>query len=204
MKTISFCRFHWQSVCSLLGIFGLSFCSFFFSVNAQALIITDVIEFRQQLSGAQSETYYDFIHDFTDDGFRPGVDRIMGATLTMEFVETGDGIDDPPGDSLPDNWESIIVLSEIFDRRSYMPDMDTGVYRAAGNYWMEEFSRTGITRTSLGSYTDNLWLGDVVMQINVERGAPIAVPESGSGILLLLGLGALALKSRRRFFDFTA
>lgn len=204
MKIISFCRFHWQSVCSSLGILSLSFCSLFFSVNAQALVITDIIEFRQQLSGAQSETYYDFIHDFTDDGFRPGIDRIMGAKLTMNFVETGDGIDDPPGDFLPDNWESIIVLSEIFDRRNYVTDMDTEVYRVAGNYWMEEFSITGITQTSLGSYTDNLWLGDVVMQINVERGAPIAVPEPGSGILLLLSLGALALKSRRRFLNFTA
>ena len=184
---------------SLLAVACLTFFSLFFSFNAYALVITDVIEFNQQLEGAQSETYYHFFHDFTDDGFRPGIDRIMGATLTMDFIETGDGIDDPAGDSLPDNWESIIVLSEIFDRRNYSPDIDTEVYRTSSRYYMEEFSKTGITQTSLGSYTDNLWLGDVVMQIEVERGSPIAVPESGSGVLLLLGLGAMALKIRRKF-----
>ena len=198
MKTIRSFRFT-LSGRSSLATACLFFFSSIFSLNANALILTDVIEFNQQLEGAQSETYYHFIHDFTDDGFRPGIDLIMGATLTMDFIETGDGIDDPFGDFLPDNWESIIVLSEIFDRRSYAADMDTEVYRANGNYWMEEFSKTGITQTSLGSYTDNLWLGDVVMQIEVERGSPVAVPESGSAFLLLLGLGAVVLRSRRRF-----
>src|SRR5690606_1682603 len=109
MKIIRSFRFNLSSICSSLGTACLTIFSLFFSLNAYALVITDVIKFNQQLKGAQSETYYHFIHDFTDDGFRPGIDLIMGATLTMDFIETGDGIDDPFGDSLPDNWESIIV-----------------------------------------------------------------------------------------------
>lgn len=171
----------------------------FFSIlshHAGAFILTETIRFDQALSSGE---YYSFNHDFTDEGFIAGSDQIVSATAWFEFSEIVEGDSEyVEGEGLPDDWEFIILYSRIFDGRLVIANLNTGLLTQSINGYLEEFSQTGSTVTSIASYTDNLWLGKVIMEIDVARaGSP--VPEPSALILLGFSLSALGfIRSRKQ------
>lgn len=165
------------------------------SARPSAYILTDTLRFDRALVSGET---YSFTHDFTDDGFVAGSDKIVSATARFGFAEIveGDSVYQE-NEGIPADWEFLIMYSRIFDGRLVIANVDTGFLTQSVNGYLEEFSQTGSTVTSIASFTDNLWLGDIIMEIEVARaGAP--VPEPSALMLLGLSLSAFGLIRGRK------
>lgn len=167
------------------------------SHHASAFILRDTITFDNVLSNGE---YYEFKHDFLDEGFIAGSDQITSVTAWFDITEIVEGDSVYVDGGLPEDWEFMMMYSRVFDGRMVFANVDTGVLKLSSNGYFDEFSQAGSTITTMISYSDNLWLGNVIMEIDVTRvgGPPVPVSEPAALMLLGLGLSALGLLRGRR------
>lgn len=176
--------------------------------SANALLLTDVHEVNSQLvSGEQ----YGFIFNITDHGYNHLTDTITGINLSFDFreiVDTEENLEDL--DDI-ENWEFIIFYSRIFDGRKVYADIDTGIITFSANWngnrayecqlygyddddqeiCRENLDLYGVMSSWVVPYTDNLWLGEARLDVEITRAS---IPEPAS--ILLLGLGLIGLGLR--------
>lgn len=164
-----------------------------FSMGANALIIKDVISFNKKMA---ESVFYNFDFDLTRHGYNPLTDSITRVQLSYDFSELIDDGHDP--DNM-DTWESAMFYSRLFDGRSYDPDVTPGVgserlaWTKTGecqlvnddDICVYNLDLYGNARETVVAYTDNLWLGDVMFSVEVDR---VNLPEPSSIIMLVFGL----------------
>lgn len=169
---------------------------------ANALVITDVVSINRNL--ANEWISLDF--DLTKHGYNHETDTIKLVTMSYNFREIVE-YDDINDES---SWESVEIGSMLFDRRSYFRDVSTETFTnrmswektdecQLGGYDGEpclyNLDLFGNTSESIRVYTDNLWFGEGVLSVEVDR---VAVPEPSSILLLCLGLAGLGMLNYSR------
>lgn len=167
---------------------------FLLPINANALVITDVISVNKTLELGWRA--FDF--NIAKHGYNHLTDTINFIELSYDFSKMVDEVDDYDD---YETLESIQLNSYIFDGRNYIHDINPEIiserisWRKDESYCQKEDYDTGecelnldlngTARELLSVYNGNIWLGDVTFSVDVTRAN---VSEPSSFILLMLGL----------------
>ncbi|MES2674483.1 MAG: PEP-CTERM sorting domain-containing protein [Pseudomonadota bacterium] len=180
---------------------AIVFCFLAIPFYANAIVITDMVSINRNLNGGVSVDF-----DLRRQGYNHETDTIRLVTLSYNFREIieYDDIDDPS------TWESTEIYSLLFDGRAFFRDISTENYTQRLS-WQKDYSCQrsseddeicfynldlfGNTTEFLRSYTDNLWLLDGTLSVEVDR---VSVPEPSPFILLCMGLVAILTLNRFR------
>ncbi|GGY75143.1 hypothetical protein GCM10011613_20810 [Cellvibrio zantedeschiae] len=183
----------------------LVFLFFTFASSANALLLSDVREFNAPLVSGRTAG---FNFNLANQGYNHLTDTITNIKLSFNFREIVQTEEDLEHWEDMSTWEFIIFYSWIFDGRAVYADIDTGPLTFESS-WIktytcqysdyvdgEEICRqnldlSGEMSTWFVAYTDNLWLADARLDVEIDR---VAVPEPSTFILCCLGLFGLALK----------
>jgi len=186
----------------LKALFFCAICSA--AASANALILSDVHSFNAPLVNGKVNK---FLFNFAEHGYDHRTDTIKFITLSFDFREIIETEEDPADWENLTNWEPLIIYSWIFDGRDIYGDIDTGIHTERSTWnklyecqfmpWEsdvceENLDLDGIMSSTIVSYSDNLWLGDVRVDIEVNR-----VPEPTPVLLFGLGLLGLAIGRNR-------
>jgi len=173
---------------------------------AQALVISDVIEFNAPMVNGQ---YTGLQFNLVNHGYNHHTDSITSLKLSFDIREIVETEEDMENWEDMTNWEFIIFYSWIFDGRSIFADIDTGITSFAIS-WNKTYScqysdyvndeETCLQNVDLFgevsswfvAYTDNLWLNEARLDAEVTR-----IPEPAP--VLLFGLGLLGIAARCRY-----
>lgn len=182
--------------------------------SANALLLSVVHEVNAQLVSGEE---VGFIFNLVDQGYNRHTDTITGINLSFDFreiVDTEENLEDL--DDI-ENWEFIIFYSRIFEGRKVYADIDTGIITFS-SHWnrpyecqlygyddddqeicRENLDLYGVMGSWVVPYTDNLWLGEARLDVEITRAS---IPEPASILLFGLGLIGLGLRHCRmcRFF----
>lgn len=205
---------------NLLSILVLS--ALFFALHANAILITDTYVVERQIPSGGGEGH---IFELINAGYSPTTDSITYIRLIYDFTEiyspTNEGDTDQYNENFPDDGpqyqdEFVIFSSWIFNWREVDPDIDTGLTiferswvrndycQITANaipgddetgYCMLNLDVAGTMNAYVRSYTDNLWLHSIRVEIEVDR---TLVPESGSALLLGIGLFTIGFLRNRK------
>jgi hypothetical protein len=187
---------------------ALFFTSLVTSTSANALLLTDTQEFNAQLVSGEP---VGFLFNLTDHGYNHFTDTITNIKLSFDFreiVNTEENLEDLND---MENWEFVIFYSWIFDGRSIHADIDTGTttfestwskdyacqyynYVDGEEICLQNLDLYGEMTSSLVPYTDNLWLGEARLDVEIIR---TSLPEPTSILLLSLGLIGLGVRHYR-------
>lgn len=183
------------------------FASLFIASSANALILTDTHEFNAPLVSGEPGG---FRFNIAKHGYNHLTDTITNITLSFdlrEIVETEEDFENPDDMS---TWEFIIFYSWIFDGRSIFADVDTGplifnsswtktydcqysAYVDGDEICWDNLDLTGEMSSWFVPYTDNLWLGEARLDVEIAR---VTLPEPAA--ILLFGLGLISLGTRQK------
>lgn len=172
------------------------------ALSANALILSEVHSFNAPLINGNVNK---FIFNFASQGYDHRTDTINIVRLSFDFREIIETEEDPTDWENLTDWEPMIIYSWIFDGRDIYGDIDTGILTYA-SYWNktyecqfmpwesdvceENLDLDGIMSSTIVSYSDNFWLGDVRADIELTR-----VPEPAPFLLFGLGLAGLAIRT---------
>lgn len=171
----------------------------------QALILSDIHEYNAPLINGESAGIN---FNLVNHGYNHHTDSIIGLKLTFNFREIVETEEDMENWEDMTNWEFIIFYSWIFDGRSIYADVDTGPVEFSASrtktyecqYYdyvdgdatcLQNLDLYGEMSSWFVAYNDNLWLGEVRLDAEVNR-----VPEPAPVLLFGLGLLGLAVRSK--------
>jgi hypothetical protein len=172
------------------------FCFLSIPFYANAIVITDMVAINRSLNGGVS---IDF--DLRRQGYNHETDTITLVTISYNFREIVE-FDDIEDQS---TWESTEIYSLLFDGRALFRDLSTEnltnrlsweknyLCQRGGDdgepciYNLDLF---GNTTEFIRTYTDNLWLLDGTLSVEVDR---ISVPEPSPLLMLWMGLAGLVI-----------
>lgn len=157
----------------------------FFSASSHALLIKDVVEFNRALKAYE---YVSFHHNISDYGFDSKRDRIISIKQIFEFREI------VPDENLDfDQWDVV----DIYQQGKWGTQRYYYILRDSQDLIAEccDFIG-GWAKTFLQPETNNVWLGEVRLEVEIQKWNA-AVPEANSFMLLMCGF--LVLFSSRKF-----
>lgn len=191
------------------------------SLNADALIIRDTYIVNRQLA---YDTPEGKVFDLTQAGYSPVTDSITHIKLAYDFLELSspynlgdqDDIHDPSDDDVYEN-EFAVFSSWIFGWREFYGDIDTGpvIFETdwAHRGWCQfpeiidptdeenelcelNIDTKGTMNAFVTSYTNNLWLSSITVEIDVDRQSRVVESDSW----LMFSIGLLFIGGRRKIF----
>lgn len=191
----------------------------FISLNANALLISDVHVVEKQFSVGEWEGHK---FELIPAGYVPETDSISRIKLIFDFTEimspTNLGDEDLFNEDDPEDLsidlalyqnEPVTFHSWIFYPRDTHPDIDTGLTIFETNWTRDNSCQFETEETGLCEYnididgtmyahvyfqSDNLLLHSIKVEIEIDR---TEVPETNS--LLLLGFGLFAIGFLRKY-----